>query len=357
MTNMHDGLKRKILTGVLAGVAAMLFCDFSHAADFLLFPDVTLSRGKNSADDVTSSEKMFSGSIFYSGDFGKLRTLAEAFISKEEREIERAQIGWHLQPDTSIWFGRFHNATGMWNTDFHHGKYLETTAERPRIVSFEDDGGVLPQHILGALLQHTRYSGNSAYLIDASAGIGPVLRDEGLKPTAVLGKRESGGTGITLRMSLLPDAAAEDKIGGFVTRTRIPLKASGFSGDAIQSVAGVYANFELQKWNFLEEAMYIHHRASGGASFASVGMWAGYAQAAYKINNWLSPYARIEAATPDANHPYLAMFPAYTRLGGVVGARVDLPYRQVVKLEYQGLRRNDETYDRKAVLQWSTVLP
>jgi hypothetical protein len=357
MTKMHDVFRGKILPGVVAGVIVLLFCDVSHSADFLLFPDATFSRGKNSEDNVSSSERLLSGSIFFSADFGKLRTLAEAVVSKEEREIERAQIGWRLQPDTSIWFGRFHNATGMWNTDFHHGRYLQTTADRPRVAAFEDDGGVLPQHILGVLMQHTHYSGNSAYVIDASAGAGPVLHDKGLVPVALLRKQEFGGAGITLRMSLLPDATDDDKIGAFVARTRIPLKDSGFNGDAIQSVVGVYTNQEWQKWNFLEEGMYIHHRAAGGASFGSVGMWAGYAQAAYKINNWLSPYARIEAATPDFNHPYLALFPAYTRLGGVVGTRFDLPYRQVIKLEYQGLRRNDGTYDRKAVLQWSTVLP
>ena len=45
--------------------------------------------------------------------------------------------------------GRYHTAIGYYNNAYHHGKWLQTAAERPHIYDFEDSGGLLPIHNVG----------------------------------------------------------------------------------------------------------------------------------------------------------------------------------------------------------------
>ena len=46
--------------------------------------------------------------------------------------------------------GRTHTGFGYWNNAYHHGRWLQPTIARPRWVAFEDDGGILPVHWVGA---------------------------------------------------------------------------------------------------------------------------------------------------------------------------------------------------------------
>ena len=45
--------------------------------------------------------------------------------------------------------GRFHTDIGYWNTAFHHGLWLQIPVERPHVLRFEDDGGLVPVHWVG----------------------------------------------------------------------------------------------------------------------------------------------------------------------------------------------------------------
>ena len=38
---------------------------------------------------------------------------------------------------------------GYWNNAFHHGRWLQITVDRPEILKFEDEGGLLPVHLVG----------------------------------------------------------------------------------------------------------------------------------------------------------------------------------------------------------------
>ena len=47
----------------------------------------------------------------------------------------------------NVSIGRGHTAMGYWNQTFHHGKWFQTTTDRPAIYRFEDDIGILPVHL------------------------------------------------------------------------------------------------------------------------------------------------------------------------------------------------------------------
>jgi hypothetical protein len=67
-------------------------------------------------------------------------------------DVERAQLKWTYSDAFSVTAGRVHQSLGTYNTSFHHGKYLMTAIDRPRVVDFEDRGGPLPMHLVGLSL-------------------------------------------------------------------------------------------------------------------------------------------------------------------------------------------------------------
>ena len=59
-------------------------------------------------------------------------------------DLERLQFGYTLSDAATLWLGRFHTPFGYWNTAYHHGTQIQTSALRPRFIDFEDKGGIVP---------------------------------------------------------------------------------------------------------------------------------------------------------------------------------------------------------------------
>src|SRR4029078_6385338 len=81
--------------------------------------------------------------------------LAEVnFEFNEDNELgvggERAQLKYAPSDQFTISAGRMHTPLGYWNQTFHHGAWFQTTAERPEMYLFEDDGALPPGHPGGA---------------------------------------------------------------------------------------------------------------------------------------------------------------------------------------------------------------
>ncbi|HHI80621.1 MAG TPA: hypothetical protein ENK02_11655, partial [Planctomycetes bacterium] len=64
-------------------------------------------------------------------------------------DVERLIIKYEINDDFNVQAGRFHSSFGYWNRAFHHGEFLSTSIGRPDVLKFEDDGGLLPIHIIG----------------------------------------------------------------------------------------------------------------------------------------------------------------------------------------------------------------
>ena len=72
-------------------------------------------------------------------------------------EMERSFIRYDYNDHFKISFGRFHTPIGYWNTEFHHGAWLQTTIDRP--VMLKVGGTFTPLHFVGALAEGTIPSG------------------------------------------------------------------------------------------------------------------------------------------------------------------------------------------------------
>ncbi|MDQ7082445.1 MAG: hypothetical protein Q9N34_05415 [Aquificota bacterium] len=81
---------------------------------------------------------------------GRLKGLLEVYLEQPEGKVdlERGYVEVSLG-GLYIKLGKFHSPIGYFNQKWHHGLYLMTPVDRPLVVSFEDEGGPLPVHMVG----------------------------------------------------------------------------------------------------------------------------------------------------------------------------------------------------------------
>ncbi len=100
---------------------------------------------------------------FYTGDFDLLLTsrindktsvLSEIVFAEGEAQtfsvaLERVLLNYDYNDHLRMSFGRYHTGIGYYNPAFHSGSWLQTTADRPLIMEFANDGGLLPTQAVG----------------------------------------------------------------------------------------------------------------------------------------------------------------------------------------------------------------
>jgi hypothetical protein len=94
-------------------------------------------------------------------------------------EVERSIIRFEQNDYFKISFGRYHTPINYWNTEFHHGQWLQTTISRPEMVQF--GGKFIPVHFVGALVEGAVPAGgvNLNYNFGLGNGRGTVISRAG----------------------------------------------------------------------------------------------------------------------------------------------------------------------------------
>ena len=158
--------------------------------ELLLFASADGARIASDDPGYDTTDLDLTADVLGSLSAGKFRVFGELVLATEEQELERLQFGWQVAPETFLWLGRFHQPASTWNTDYHHGRYLQPSITRPSIEEWEDEGGVLPQHLEGVLVETRLPLGERRGLtLAAGGGIGPVMGSAGLEPLEVFGPR------------------------------------------------------------------------------------------------------------------------------------------------------------------------
>src|SRR5438128_5043554 len=252
------------------------------AGEFMIMPTIAFAHQNRSSPDPTLERQQYIADLFYSGDIGSFRLLGELQVDPGGYDMERLQAGWRVTPDISLWFGRYHNPIGYWNMEHHHGHYMETSAERPQIVEFEDEGGPLPIHLFGLLLQGMHPIGDASLQYDLGVASGPRVVDGEFGPVDVVRKPRFNKLALVARVAYRPDAAQDDQYGAFVARTKIPAEGLDFT-EIQQDLAGIYLSRDIDRLRVFGEVFRINHRVLQGPGVVWPSYWAGYAQAEYKV--------------------------------------------------------------------------
>ena len=356
------GYLRRSLGALVAACVATALPIHVAANELIVFPRVEVLHTQGRADDPETTEGTAAASIFYAGDWRQLRALVEFNLQYDysnteivrEKEFERAQLGWRFDPANTVWVGRYHTPLGYWNTAHHHGAHLQTSISRPRIHEFEDDGGILPVHFFGLLLQGIQSNHEGALSYDVGAASGPTLSEGALEPVEVLAPQRWGKPSFVGRLSWRPDAVGESEVGAFAAQTRIPV-LDPIADEVRQTIGGAFANFDFTPWRVVAELFWVRDafRSTGKASDFAVAMIEGE----YRVSHMWVLFARHEALGAGARDAYLDRFPDYPKARTVGGVRWDITHHQALTFEVARHARRDGVVYTQTALQWSTAFP
>ncbi len=302
--------------------------------------------------------------LVFAASRGRWRTLGEFNLGVHEADMERFQVGFEPVPDTLIWLGRFHQPGSAWNNELHHGHYLQTAITRPAIEAWEDEEGLIPQHLTGTLLESRRPLGAVAGLqVSLGAGYGSVLDSDGLSPVDLL--HRNGGShrlSETVRISFLPKYLGSSSVGLLYGRHRMPVfdPAVGAMLDAQvvdQNVAGAYLDIDHESWRTVGAVYFVGLGLQGAAGERHEHFDAGYVQLERRFAHGLTAFVRHENSDNARQAKFVAIhaddFVAHGTLGGL---RWDFKHRQALTLELSRLTTINATHDA-ARIQWSSVVP
>jgi hypothetical protein len=126
--------------------------------------------------DISEKFKFLSEIVFEAGpnDFYGVTSGSENSFGVD---IERYLLQYSHNDYLNIAAGRGHTAIGYYNTAYHHSTWLQTTTGRPFLFAFEDEGGILPIHIVGVTASGLVPSGSLGLHYVAEVGNGRESRN------------------------------------------------------------------------------------------------------------------------------------------------------------------------------------
>ena len=329
-------------------------CQGEATGEYLLFPHIGATFRSGLADDssLDDDDYKYGVDIFATSSYRNFLFLGELLLAKDEQEIERLQVGWTVG-DSKVWLGRFHNPVGYWNTQFHHGSFLETGISRPSIVEFEDDNGLLPIHLTGLLIEGVIEHDKQGLGYALAVGAGPELSDE-LEALDVLDPG-SGSHDLSLTLNLYhePVLYAPTQYGLFINYSEIPAIRIGLNGIR-QISAGVYGNWTSQRWRLTGSTFYLRNRLQQLSGALTDDFFSSYLQADFNRDDHWTIFGRVEWTVGDENDAYLALFPQHINDRILGGVRVDVFDRHAFTLEISENRAQGDTFGQ-FMLQWDAM--
>ncbi len=332
----------------------------------LVFPQVRAEKLKG--ESLTLSDSTFPAiDFFISSQWGDVKFISEYFWSESEKHFERFQLGYNISPLSSVSLGRFHTPFGYWHTEYHHGNYLQTSITRPAIDEFGEDGGVIPSHTSGILIEHginldqsfidvSLIYGLSALIEEGHSGHGghgsgsSVLHDADLFDM----ERDDHETMYSLHLKYRPDEFEEDVYGFHYLSA--DMKIEDDEGMIDLTSFGIFASLFFDQLRMIGSWYVIDTKVSGHHDTEEGSFNSGYIQLEYQYNQMINYYGRMEESSGEKHDPYLEIVNGFVPADRVVGLRLDVFKQHAIKLEFSREKHNSES-ESIIYLEWSAVYP
>jgi hypothetical protein len=217
-------------------------------------------------------------------------------------DIERVEVGYIVTDWLRLRAGRFHTAIGYYNDAYHHGRYFQTTVDRPEMVRFEDEGGLIPAHSVGVHVDG-RFAlggaGSLRYDVDLANG-------RGRTPAEVTNLTDpNNGKMVNARLRLEPSTPDGLVLGANVLVDSIdatnvdPTMPPVFIRELMGGAHVAYLEHDV---HFIAELLIVSHRYLGQTGITK----AGFAELGYTLGQF-TPYLRFErVAFPSMLDPFYA---------------------------------------------------
>ena len=298
------------------------------------FGDMTF-HGSNERDTHTAFS-LGQLNLFVTSDVSeKFRLLSEIVFEADPQnafgvDVERLLLQYSLNDYFNLAVGRYHTDIGFYNTAYHHSAWLQTAVGRPFLFEFEDKGGILPIHNVGASLSGQIPSGSLGLHYVAEVGNGRASRSPLAEPVQNE-VDENNGKAVNFALYARPNAVHGLQVGFSAYHDNLHPAGTPSIGE---SIFDAYAVLQRPNFEWLNEALVVRHSPDGGHNYDTPG-W--YSQISRRFGSY-RPYFRYQYINASPNEP---IFPDIgLRAGPSVGLRYDASESVALKLQYdyQSLR-------------------
>jgi hypothetical protein len=241
-------------------------------------------------------------------------------------DVERMVLQYSRNDYFNLAAGRYHTAIGYYNTAYHHSTWFQTTTGRPFLFQFEDQGGILPVHTVGASASGMIPSGRLGLHYVAEVGNGRASRSPFTEEPVQNVIDDQNHKAFNLALFARPEAVRGLQTGFSVYRDVLAPNNSPRIGETIFAA---HAVFIRPKFEWLNEAIVIRHAPDGlSHTYQTPGFYTQISKAfgAYR------PYFRYQYVNVSSHEP---IFPdVVRRQGPSVGIRFDASEFVALKLQY-----------------------
>jgi hypothetical protein len=303
---------------------------------------------------------------FYTGDFGlfltsrltnKASVLSEIVFEQGDAQsykvdLRRMLLKYDYNDHLKLSFGRYQTNIGYYNWAFRSAAWLQTTADRPLVMEYASDGGLLPTQAVGVSVTGAIPSGKLGLNYVAEYGssdtIRPDINGDGLRTD------ENNGNQVNVGFYIRPDAVPGLQIGASYYHDKIsnnvldaltgapipsPPGSPGPSARYGQSIVNGYVVYVAHGVEFLNEGFLIRDAALH-FSDAVYNTPAFYSQISKEFRH-LRPFFRFQYVNASPNNQIYNDIDL--RYGPSFGARYDLNDYIAFKAQLDHTVRGGET--------------
>ena len=285
---------------------------------------------------------------FYTGDFDLLLTarvtdkasvLSEIVFGEGDAqtfgvELERVLFKYDYNDHLRMSFGRYQTGIGYYNTAFHSGGWLQTTADRPLVMEFADNGGILPTQAVGISVTGQIPSGWLGLNYLAEYGSSDTIRPD-ISGTGDF-QDENNGNHINVGLFARPGAIPGLQIGGSYYHDEISDFEKGPAVRLNQTIINAHAVYVARGIEFLNEVFLIQH--SYETLPVVFNMPAFYSQLSKRFGRF-RPFVRYQYINANPNSIFDDVL---VRRGPSFGVRYDFNDYLAFKTQIDHMLRKDQ---------------
>ncbi|MBV9075766.1 MAG: hypothetical protein JOZ10_19245 [Acidobacteria bacterium] len=241
-------------------------------------------------------------------------------------DVERLLLQYSHNDYFNLALGRYHTAIGYYNTAYHHSTWFQTTEDRPLVFQFEDRGGILPIHNVGASASGRIPSGSLGLHYVAEIGNGRESRAPIAEEPVQNTIDENNHKAFNFAFFSTPAAVPGLQAGFSVYHDRLtPANVTPVA----ETILAAHAVLIRPRFEWLNEALLVRHtEIANGALFQTPAF---YSQVSHQFGSY-RPYFRYQYLNASGREP---IFPDIgLRQGPSVGIRYDASEFVAVKLQY-----------------------
>lgn len=288
---------------------------------------------------------------FYTGDFdlflfsrlnNRTSVLAEPDFQETDAQtfkvdLRRMLLNYDINDRVKFSFGRYQTYIGYYNWAFQSAAWLQTTADRPLVMEFASDGGILPTQAIGISVTGTIPSGRLGLNYVAEYGSSDTIRPD-INGDGLLND-ENNGNHLNLGVFASPDSLPGLRLGASVYRDQISDLISLASGGPDlgpapgapttgvppttqrwnQTIVNAHAVYVGRGVEFLNEAFLIRFAPTrGGEIFNTPAFYSQFSKSIGPVR----PFIRFQYVNASARN--VLYDDIRLRYGPSFGARYDL---------------------------------